>query len=85
VDPEITPIRVGTENTQDREMETAARHLFQVVKDHNNDSTHEMLNISYVYCYHHADESTDEEDSQEEEITLTHFPLLLCALVIVNQ
>jgi hypothetical protein len=66
-------------------METAARQLFQVVKDHNNDSIQEMLNISNVYCYEQVDESTDEEGSEEQEITPTHFPLCPCSLVVVNQ
>ena len=39
VEPEISPIRVSTKNALDRQMETAARQLFQVVKDHNNETS----------------------------------------------
>jgi hypothetical protein len=84
VEPEISPIRVSTKNALDRQIETAARQLFQVVKDHNNETIQEMLDISNVYCYQHV-VGTDEEDSEDEEITPTHFPTSPCALVVVNQ
>ena len=84
VEPEISPIRVRTKKARDRQMETAARQLFQVVKDHDNETIQEMLDVSNVYCYQHA-VGTDEEDSEDEEITPTHFPTSPCALVVVNQ
>jgi hypothetical protein len=84
VEPEISPIRVRTKNAPDKQMETAARQLFQVVKDHNNEAIQEMLDVSNVYCYQNV-VGTDEEDSEDEEITPTHFPTSPCALVVVNQ
>ncbi|CAB3995433.1 sperm receptor for egg jelly-like [Paramuricea clavata] len=84
VEPEISPIRVRTKNVPDKQMETAARQLFQVVKDHNNEAIQEMLDVSNVYCYQNV-VGSDEEDSEDEEIRPTHFPTSPCALVIVNQ
>jgi hypothetical protein len=58
------------------------------VKDHNNRSIQDMLDISNVYCYHNAhDSSTDEENDEEEydeEFHPTHFPSVPCCVTIVN-
>jgi hypothetical protein len=49
VEPEISPIRVRAKNALDRQMETVARQLFQVVKDQNNETGNvrrqEMLDV----------------------------------------
>ena len=87
VEPEITPIRVRTRGKPD--LETAARQLFQTVKDHNNPSVQEMLNASNTYCYSNApaasSESEEEEDEEsEEEFCPVHFPTSPCCFVIVN-
>ena len=59
-------------NAANNELENAARQLFQTVKDHNNRSIQDMLDISnYVYCYRNAhDSSTDEENDEVEYATL---------------
>ena len=79
-EPEISPIRVRSSN----QIEKAAKQLFQVVKDHNNPTIQEMLDISNVYCYRNADGSSDDEDS-EDEIHPTRFPMVPCVQVVVNE
>mgnify|MGYP002803952926 FL=1 len=86
VETELTPIRVRTKNATGNEMETAARQLFQVVKDHNNASIQEMLNSSNVYCYRNAgDTSRDDELDSDVEFSSNHFPNRPCVLMVVNQ
>ena len=76
-------------NAANNELENAARQLFQTVKDHNNRSIRQvMLDISNVYCYRNAhDSSKDEENDEEEydeEFHPTHFPSVPCCVTIVN-
>ena len=75
MEPEIAPIRVCSSN----QIEKAAKQLFQVVKDHNNPTIQEMLDISNVYCYRNAD------GSSEDEIHPTRLPMVPCVQVIVNK
>ena len=86
VEPEITPIKVRARGKQD--WETAARQLFQTVKDHNNPTMQEMVDVSNTYCYRNAPASssdTDDEDEDEyDEFQPTHFPTVPCCFVIVN-
>ena len=92
VEPEITQINVRNRGKQD--LETAAKQLFQTVKDHNNPTMQEMVDVSNSYCYHNApasssdteDEDEDEEEDEEEddEFHPTHFPTVPCCFVIVN-
>ena len=65
-------------------METAARQLFQTVKDHDNASIKEMLYTSNVYCYENDSDTEDDEDEYEDEFTPTHFPTLPCVFRVVN-
>ena len=76
----ISPIQVRSSN----QIEKAAKQLFQVVKDHNNPTIQEMLDISNVYCYRNADGSLDDEDS-EDEIHPTRLPMVPCVHVVVNE
>lgn len=69
MDAEISPIRVRSVN----QVEKAAKQLFQVVKDHNNPTIQEMLDISNVYCYLHAEDSSDEDS--DDEINTSRFPM----------
>lgn len=86
VEPEIKPIRVRTKAETNNEMETAARQLFQVVKDHNNATIQAMLEVSNVYCYRNAeDTSTDDESQENIHFLPRHFPLVPCRLVVINQ
>jgi hypothetical protein len=75
-------------NVANNELENAARQLFQTVKDHNNRSIQDMLDMSNVYCYRNAqDSSTGEENDEEEydeEFHPTHFPSAPCCVTIVN-
>ena len=64
-------------------MENAARQLFQMVKDHNNKTVQEMLEVSNVYCYRHAGDSSTDDDS-DDEFYPTHFPSVPCCFTIVN-
>ena len=81
MEPEISPIQVRSSN----QIEKAAKQLFQVVKDHNNQTTiQEMLDISNVYCYRNADSSSDDKDS-EDEIHPTRFLMVPCVQVVVNE
>jgi hypothetical protein len=69
-------------------METAARQLFQVVKDHNNRSIQDMIDVSNTYCYRSASvessEAESEDEEEYEEFHLKHFPTVPCCFVIVN-
>lgn len=68
-------------------METAARQLFQTVKDHNNDSIQDMVDISNIYCYRNVEDSSsdiDSDDEEDEEFYPVHFPTALCCFVLVN-
>ena len=86
VETELTPIRVRTGTTTGKEMETAARQLFQVVKDHNNASIQQMLDVSNVYCYRNAgDTSSDDELDSDVELSSNHFPNCPCVLMVVNE
>ncbi|CAB4008241.1 Hypothetical predicted protein [Paramuricea clavata] len=86
VEPTITPIRVR--NNGNQEMETAARQLFQVVKDHNNQSIQDMIDVSNTYCYRNASvessEAESEDEEEYEEFHPKHFPTVPCCFVIVN-
>ena len=85
VEPDITPIRVRVSSGQNRQTETAAKQLFQVIKDHNKEAVQEMLDFSNVYCYQEAADSSDDPDSDDEDICPNHFPTVPCAIVVVNQ
>ena len=71
-------------------METAARQIFNVVKDHNNATIQEMLDISNVFCFRHAQESSSSDSYDEEEIDdllhskSTRFFVVRCCLFVVN-
>ena len=67
MDAEISAIRIRSVN----QVEKAAKQLFQVVKDHNNPTIQEMLDISNVYCYRHAEDSSDED--LDDEINPSRF------------
>ena len=90
MEPEITAIRVRAQlaSYSNKEMETAARQLFNVVKDHNNGTIQEMLDVSNVYCFRNAQESSSDSDEEELDDLLhsqsTRFPLLPCCLFVVN-
>lgn len=73
LDAEISHIRVR--KGANSEMATAAKQLFQVVKDHNNREIQEMLENSNRYCYTSFVGTSDEDPSESEnEIDFTHFP-----------
>ena len=63
-------------------METAAKQLFQVVKDHNNGQIQEMLDVSNVHCYRDAESSSDTDD--DDEFQPKHFPTVPCLFTLVN-
>ena len=79
MEAEISPIRVRNVN----QVKKAAKQLFQVVKDHNNPTIQEMLDVSNVYCYRHADDSSD--DDSDDEINPSRFPMVPFILVVVNE
>ena len=88
LEAEVTPIRVRKTPNSSSQMETAARQLFQVVKDHNNGTIQDMLNVSNIYCYRNADEtSSDDEESEdtEDELHSIHFPSVPCCMLVVNE
>ena len=80
-EPDIQQIKVRS--SANNEMENAARQLFQTVKDHNNPTIREMLDVSNVYCYRHAGDSSTDDES-DEEFYPTHFPSVPCCFTIVN-
>ena len=80
-EPDIQQIKVRS--SANNEMENAARQLFQTVKDHNNPTIREMLDVSNVYCYRHAGNSSTDDES-DEEFYPTHFPSVPCCFTIVN-
>ena len=82
VEPEINPIRVR--KGADSDMETAARQLFQTVKDHKNESIQDMVDISNTYCYQNAAGLSDSEDEEDEDFCPVHFPTANCCFVLVN-
>ena len=93
MEPEITAIRVRPQLHSNvvyssKEMETAARQLFNVVKDHNNDSIQQMLDVSSVYCFRNAQESSSDSDEDDVDEVLhsqsARFPLVPCCLFVVN-
>ena len=90
MEPDISRIRVRANVNSNNDIETAARQLFNVVKDHNNITIQEMLDVSNVYCYENACESSSDADDDEEEIAEllpsggTRFPLVPCCLVVEN-
>ena len=85
VEPEVTPINMRTRGKQD--WETAARQLFQTVKNHNSPTMQEMVNVSNTYCYRNAPASLSDADEKGEheydEFHPTHLPTVPC-FVIVN-
>ena len=68
-------------NASNDQMETAAKQLFQVIKDHNNGQIQEMLDISNVHCYRDAESSSDTDD---DEFQPKHFPTVPCLFTLVN-
>ena len=85
LDAEISRIRVR--KTANNEMETAARQLFQALKDHNNNEIQQMLDVSNAYCYRScAETSSDEEDDENDhEMDFTHLPNVPCRVFVVNE
>ena len=84
VEPCIQPIRVRSK-TGSSNMETAARQLFQTVKEHDNASITKMLYNSNVYCYENvSDTDDDDEDEHEDAFTPIHFPTLPCVFRVVH-
>ena len=63
-EPDIQQIKVR--GCASNEMENAARKLSQTVKDYNKKTVQEMLEVSNVYCYRHAGDSSIDDDSDEE-------------------
>ena len=63
-EPDIQQIKVRS--SANNEMENAARQLFETVKDHNNPTIREMLDVSNVYCYRHAGDSSTDDESDDE-------------------
>ena len=84
VEREITSIKVRNRGKPD--LKTAARQLFQTVKDHNNATVQEMVDLSKTYCCRNAPASSSETEDKEdhEEFVLTHFPTCPSCFVIVN-
>ena len=68
VEPGITPIRVRVSSCQNRQTETAAKQLFQVIKDHNSEAVQELLDFSNACCYQEAADSFDDPDSDDKDI-----------------
>ena len=83
LEPKIQPLKVRSGGNS--EMETAAKQLFQTVKDHNK-TIIEMLDLSNVYCYENASDGSTHEDSDEndEEFHPKHFPTVPCVFTLVN-
>ena len=79
MDAEISPVRVRIVS----QVEKAAKQLFQVVKDHNNPTIQEMLDILNVYCYRHGEDSCDKDS--DDEINPSRFPMVPSILVVVNE
>ena len=74
------------QNRGNDDMETAARQLFQVSKDHKNESIQDMVNES-ITCYEAACDSASEVDSGEDsddEFYPIRFPTVSCVLGIAN-
>ena len=72
-EPGISRIRVRANVNSNNDIETAARQLFNVLKDHNNITIQEMLDVSNVYCY-------DDEEEIAELLPSggTRFPFVPC-------
>ena len=88
MEPEITPIRVRGQQPTEADLETAARQLFNVIKDHNNQSVQQMLDISNTYCCENAERSSSDSQLDHDDGTqaqTNHFPIVPCCLVCVNQ
>ena len=84
LEPTIQPLKVRSGGSS--EMEMAAKQLFQTVKDHNNKTIIEMLDLSNVYCYKNASDGLTHEDSNEDnkEFHPKHFPTVPCVFMLVN-
>ena len=82
----ITPLTVC--KSSHSKMETVARHLFQCLKDrNNNNSIREMLNVSNVYCYKNASGGSTDDYSYSEEMDKfhpKHFPTSPCVFTVVD-
>ena len=84
---EFDPLHIRTSRE-----EKAVKHLFNIMKDHNNATIQEMLDASNVYCYRNgqdwsSDSDEEEDDSKIEELLESgraHFPIVLCCLRVVN-
>jgi hypothetical protein len=87
LDAEVTRMRVRKSSDSNNEMEKAAKQLFQVVKDHSNNTIQEMLQISNVYCYKNSEgtPSDDDEEDDQPEFASTHFPNVPCCIIVVNE
>ena len=89
-EPDISRIRVRANVNSNNDIETAARQLFNVLKDHNSITIQEMLDVSNVYCYDNACESLSDADDDEEKMAEllpsggTRFPFVPCCLVVEN-
>ncbi|CAB4024379.1 Hypothetical predicted protein [Paramuricea clavata] len=87
LDAEVTRIRVRKSSDSNNEMEKAAKQLFQVVKDHSNNTIQEMLQISNAYCYKNSEgtPSDDDEEDYEPKFVSNHFPNVPCCIIVVNE
>ncbi|XP_028403921.1 uncharacterized protein LOC114526506 [Dendronephthya gigantea] len=89
LDASVTPIRVRKSSGSNNEMEKAAKQLFQVLKDHNNKSIQEMLQVSNVYCYRNSEGTPSDDDSDEDDddgrLVSSYFPNVPCCLLVVNE
>ncbi|CAB4032953.1 Hypothetical predicted protein, partial [Paramuricea clavata] len=76
LEAEVSRIRARKSSDSNNEMEKAAKQLFQVVKDHSNNTIQEMLQISNAYCYKNSEgtPSDDDEEDDQPEFVSTHFP-----------
>ena len=68
MESEIPRNRVRPNVNSNKGIETAARQLCNVVKDHNNVIIQEMLDVSSVYCYYNACDSSLDADDDDNEI-----------------
>ena len=64
-------------------METAARKLFQVVKDHNNQMILEMVLASNNFCIASC-RTTSAEGDGHEPIRRPHYPTSPCRVIVIN-
>ena len=67
-------------------METTARKLFQVVKDHNNQMMLEMVLASNNFCIASCRTTSAEESEGDghEPIKRPHYPTSPCRVIVIN-